>query len=215
MTVAEIFLDYVTKDPVFYVSVIVTVVVSISLHELGHGVAAIWQGDDTPRELGHMTFDPRVHMPVFSWVLLFAAGISYGLMPVNPRRFRSRHGDAVVAFAGPAVNLALGLIGLTILGLWIRFGGPGEPGVAGNLRRFLLVFGSFNLVLFVFNLLPVPPLDGSTVVGSFSPHFRRAASDPQKQSLFMGAFLLLFFFSGWIWTTAYGVTHAYLALFTG
>ena len=94
---AALFINYITKDPVYYVSVVVAVVVSISLHELGHGIAATWQGDDTPRVTGHMTLDPTVHLPPFSWFLLLFAGISYGLMPVNPSRFRSRYGSALVA----------------------------------------------------------------------------------------------------------------------
>ena len=88
-------------------SKVVAVVISITLHELGHGAAALWQGDETPRLLGHMTLDPRAHMPPISWGLLLLVGIAYGLMPVNPSRFRSKHGDALVAFAGPAVNLIL------------------------------------------------------------------------------------------------------------
>ena len=208
-----IFLDTLTRDPVFYVSVVVTVIVSITLHELGHGVVALWQGDDTPRVTGHLTADPRVHMPPFSWLLLFLVGISYGLMPVNPRRFRSRYGHALVAVAGPSVNLGLAFLGLTALGLWLQLAGVADPGYGANGQRFLLIFGSFNLVLCIFNLLPVPPLDGSSVLADVSPAFRRLVSDPGKQPLFMGLFFVIFFFSDWIWTTAYGVADAYLALF--
>ncbi len=213
--IVAFFLDYLTKDPVFYVSAVVAVVISITLHELGHGVAALWQGDTTPRDLGHMTLNPTVHMPPFSWLLLFLAGISYGLMPVNPRRFRSRFGDALVSAAGPAVNLVLSLVGLTVWALWIRFAGAPLEGTVANLQRFFLILGAFNLVLAVFNMLPVPPLDGSTVLASFSPRFRRFTSNPNNQPFFMGAFLLVFFFADRIWTLAYKVAGAWFRLLNG
>ena len=83
---------YMAKiDPFTYVSWVVTVVVSVVLHELGHGVAALRQGDDTPRTSGHMTLNPLVHMGGLSLFLLFVIGIAWGMMPVNPSRFRSRH----------------------------------------------------------------------------------------------------------------------------
>ena len=79
----------------FFVSVIFTVIISIILHELAHGVAALWQGDTTPRDAGHMTINPLIHMPPISIALLLLVGIAWGLMPVNPGRFRSRWGEAM------------------------------------------------------------------------------------------------------------------------
>ena len=95
-----LFIDLITQAPEYYFSVVVAVVISIVLHELGHGFAAIWQGDDTPRISGHMTLNPLVHMGGFSLFLLVMAGIAFGQMPVNPGRFRSRYGNALVAAAG-------------------------------------------------------------------------------------------------------------------
>ncbi len=211
MTVA-LFIQYLTDDPVFYVSVVVAVVVSISLHELGHGVAAIWQGDDTPRMTGHMTLDPTVHMPPFSWLLLLLAGISYGLMPVDPTRFRSKFGDAIVAFAGPLVNLILSFIGLTAWAIWVAQEGRLDEGTAANFQQFFHIFGVLNLVLCAFNLLPVPPLDGSTVLANFSSGFRRIMRNPDNQPFFMGAFIFFFFFFRKIFAWGYGVAEAYLEL---
>lgn len=196
MTLA-FFIELLTRDATLYISIVVAVVISICLHELGHGVAAIWQGDDTPRELGHMTLDPRAHMPPMSWALLLLVGISYGLMPVNPSRFRDRHGDALVAAAGPAVNVVLALLGFGAWLAWVKVGGLEEPGTfAGNGQRFLQFFGQLNIVLALFNLLPLPPLDGSAVLASFSPGFRRLRSDPAKQQLFFGVFIAFFIFGG-------------------
>lgn len=209
-----LFINYLSEDPVLYVSVIVAVVISIVLHELGHGVAAIWQGDDTPRVTGHMTLNPAVHMPPFSWILLLLAGITYGLMPVNPSRFRSRFGNAMVAAAGPAVNLVLAFLSLTALGLW--WSSSDLLLVSGGTERamdFLFMLGRLNLILVAINLMPIPPLDGSTVLADFSPGFRRLARDPNNQPLFMGAFVLFFVFADKIWDVTDSVVFAYLRLF--
>lgn len=190
------FLQYLAEDPVFYFTVVFAVILSVVLHELGHGVAAIWQGDDTPRVTGHMTLDPLVHMPPFSMVLLFVAGIAFGLMPVNPSRFRSRYGSAMVAAAGPAVNLILAFLGLTILVIWLKAAGQSPAEEMNNFQRFFFMLGVLNLVLCLFNMLPLPPLDGSTVLKDFSPGYRRFVSNPNNQPIFFGGFLLVFFFAG-------------------
>ena len=168
------------------------VIASITLHELAHGWAAIWQGDDTPRIRGHMTADPLTHMGGASLVMLALVGIAWGMMPVNPARFRSRHGDAMVSAAGPLMNIALALTGLTILAVWRKVGDPGVDGMAGKLQVFLFVMGQYNIVLAMLNMVPVPPLDGSTVLGSFAPAYRRMLDRmPNPEMLFFMFFIVL------------------------
>ncbi len=123
------FLDNITRDPVYYFSVVFCVTLSIVLHELGHGFAAIQQGDDTPIKTGHMTWNPLVHMGPMGLGLLCVVGIAFGVMPVNPRRFRDQYGDAFVAAAGPLVNAVLGILSFTTLAVLL---GQGiDPRVAG------------------------------------------------------------------------------------
>ena len=82
------------------------VIFSICLHELAHGWAAIWQGDRTPRETGHMTMNPMVHMGGASLIVFALVGIAWGLMPTDPSRYRwGRRGRIAVAAAGPLMNL--------------------------------------------------------------------------------------------------------------
>ena len=182
MTLA-FFIELLTSNPALYISIVVSVIISITLHELGHGIAALSQGDETPRELGHMTLDPRAHMPPLSWGLLLLVGISYGLMPVNPSRFRSRYGDAIVAAAGPAVNLILAIVGFGIWLAWLKFGGAAEAETTtANFQRFFRIFGEINIVLALFNMLPIPPLDGSAVLANFSPPFKRLIRDPSSRA---------------------------------
>ncbi len=213
MPVLGLFIEYLTTNPTFFVSIVVAVIISVVLHELAHGAAAIWQGDDTPLVTGHMTWNPMVHMGGFSLFLLVMAGIAFGQMPVTPSRFRSRYGNAMVAAAGPLTNLLLALIGLTIFALWIKNGTLGPEGVPTAGQQFFWLFGMINLVLCVFNMLPLPPLDGSTVLADFSPPFRRIMRNPDNQPFFMGAFLLVFFFAGRIFDTAGKIADAYLELF--
>ncbi len=191
------FIQQLETDPFFFGSVVITVVVSIVLHELAHGWAAIRQGDDTPIRLGHMTLNPVVHMGWFSLILLATVGIAYGQMPVNPSRFRSRYGDALVAVAGPVTNLLLAVVALTGLGLWMRVSGvaegPGWTTFQINLQDFLWCFGYINVALAVFNMLPIPPLDGSAILANFVPAYKQWASDPQYQGAFMIGLLFLLF----------------------
>ncbi|HEX5052525.1 MAG TPA: site-2 protease family protein [Planctomycetota bacterium] len=188
------FLTYLAKDPHFFVYIVVTMVFSTVLHELAHGWAAIWQGDRTPIERGHMTADPRVHMGTLSLLMLVTVGISFGAMPVDPRRFRHRHGFAFVAAAGPSMNLLLAFVALTGLGIWSLAVADGAPiSLEGdNLRGFLWTFGYCNIALCAFNLIPIPPLDGSTVLASVSGGYRRFIEGVRSPVVFLVAFMVVF-----------------------
>ena len=161
------------EKQLYFGCVVVTVIISIVLHELAHGWTAIWQGDDTPRQMGHITADPMVHMGGMSLLMLAVVGIAFGAMPVNPHNFRSRYGDALVSAAGPAMNFLLALMAYIGLAIWLKTAGVAPEGPMRNGQVFLTVFGFINVALGIFNLLPVPPLDGSTVLGNFVPAYRR------------------------------------------
>ena len=206
------FINLAKTNTVYYVSWVVTVLVSVVLHELGHGMAALRQGDETPRESGHMTLSPHVHMGPLSLILLFVIGIAWGQMPVNPARFRSRHGDAIVSFAGPLVNVILAVLGLTVLGLWLRFA-PGSLSEGGF--TFLWVFGSANIVLFLLNLIPIPPLDGSRVLANFSPPYRRFTADPNNQGAFFVAFIAVVLGATYLFDAAFWVSGKWVSILVG
>lgn len=183
-------------DRVLAMSWVLWVVVSITLHELGHGYAAITCGDDTPIALRRMTLNPLVHIPQMAWIMFALCGITWGLMPVNPSRFRGRYDDAKVAAAGPAVNFGLFMLCAFAGALWIVFGSSvGDP-VRQNVWTFLWIGASTNLVLMAFNLIPVPPLDGSTILSNFSAAYRRIWEGPNAQMFALGAFALVYFVIG-------------------
>ncbi len=168
------FIQTLGDDPRFFFAVVITVVISICLHELAHGATAIALGDRTPIESGHMTLNPLVHMGPASILCLLLAGIAWGLMPINPSRLRARLGDVWVALAGPLSNVLMGVAALTALGLWRRFDGAVEiSDAAHNARFLLLIFGAVNFHLAIFNMLPLPPLDGSRILSGLLPPFAR------------------------------------------
>jgi Zn-dependent protease len=168
------------------------VLLSITLHELGHGWAAIRQGDDTPIRSGHMTANPVVHMGVQSLVMFALCGIAWGAMPVNPARFRGgRRGDMIVSAAGPAMNALLALACLVLLTAWVALV-PDHLPLWRNGALFLFTGFWLNLFLIPFNLLPIPPLDGAHVLAAFSRRIRALYAHPEAPIVGLVLFLAVF-----------------------
>ncbi|MDQ1377834.1 MAG: hypothetical protein QOE15_2007 [Acidimicrobiaceae bacterium] len=149
---------------------------SIILHEVSHGVVALRFGDDTAKRAGRLTLNPIAHVDLFGTIILPALLSLSGLgvfgyakpVPINPSRMRHPRDDAVVvSLAGPATNVLLAIIA----GVVLRLQHPAFLALgSGPLRlRIPLAFGIINVVLAVFNLIPIPPLDGSAVVDRFIP----------------------------------------------
>jgi Zn-dependent protease len=196
------FIEELSKDPAFFWGMALVIVFSICLHELAHGLAAVWLGDDTPINEGRMTLNPFVHMGLFSLICLLISGIAWGSMPVNERRLRGRYGVAIVAIAGPATNALLAALSLVGLGLWMRFDGRNTedlPRMAQNGQYLLRLIGYANVLLLIFNLIPIPPLDGSNVMRSISRSYsgmwQRLMASPGGS---MQLFLLVFIGAGWV-----------------
>jgi Zn-dependent protease len=188
------FIESLKSNPRFFFAVVITVVVSITLHELAHGAVAIWRGDRTPIDEGHMSLNPAVHMGPFSIIALLVAGIAWGAMPINPSRLRGRFAEALVAGAGPASNFLLALLSLTALGLWWRFEDGMRPQATplGNLQYLLEVFGMINLALGMFNLIPIPPLDGAKIVENLVPSLRTVFEHLSMTGASMIVFIVAF-----------------------
>lgn len=180
----------------YYLSWVACVVISIVLHELGHGWMALRLGDSTPNDLNRMNFSPLVHMGPFSIVVLLITGIAWGAMPINPSRLSGKYGEAKVAAAGPAVNLVLCILGLAAAVIWLRITGelPKENTPAKNGFDMLWLFATLNAVLFLFNLLPAPPLDGSHIMANLNRGYANLLASDNFQQVamlpFIGAFML-------------------------
>lgn len=157
------------NDPILFCRIIVIVIASVCLHELAHGYAALSQGDDTPKRSGHITLNPIVHMGWESIIFLCLAGIAWGQMPVNPSKFRYRRmGNILVSAAGPLSNLALSILFIIILKLNSSY--ANSPILS---TEFLWLAAHVNLYLFIFNLLPIPPLDGFRVCSEIFPTLKQ------------------------------------------
>jgi Zn-dependent protease len=191
------FIEQLSNDPRYFLSVCITVILSVCVHELAHGVVAIWFGDRTPIETGHMTLNPTVHMGWMSLVLLLVAGIAWGMMPITPSRLRGRYSRTLVALAGPFSNVIMAAIALTTLGIWQRFSDDPAPATASDTIQFLLwVFGLINIVLAIFNLIPIPPLDGSNVLAGLNPEIAEIMQKMRRSGQSMILFLVVFAFAG-------------------
>jgi Zn-dependent protease len=204
-----LFINELHDHPRFFFAVCITVIVSICIHELSHGIVAIWRGDRTPIETGHMTLNPVVHMGLMSFVLLLVAGIAWGSMPVDPRRLRGRYSPALVALAGPVSNFLLAAIALAIYTTYPPALLDSEP----PMQYLLWIFGYVNIALGIFNLLPIPPLDGSRVLANLSNDYARLIVSLRASGGSTVIFLLIFFFAGdYLFPAADNVANWYVHL---
>lgn len=167
-----------------------TIFVSMTLHEVMHGFIALKLGDTTARDQGRLTFNPLHHIDPFMTVLLplllvitsFLTGgatpVFGGAKPVpfNPARVKwDEWGAALVALAGPLTNFAIAFL---LFGVWVLLGTPSEMTLIGQI---LLTAIMVNLGFFVFNMLPIPPLDGSRVLYAIAPEFVRRGMEAFEQ----------------------------------
>ncbi len=182
-----LFIQTLFEDPRLFFALSTLVIFSICVHEFFHAYVALKVGDSTAADRGHLTLNPLRQMGVFSLIMLAMVGIAWGQVPVNPSRMRGRYAPALVAAAGPLVNLVLWLIFLG-LALAVAHWMPPEHAFAVNI---LLSAGILNLVLCVLNLLPIPGLDGWAVLNTFFPRLGQVNSESTKIVYFVAILLLL------------------------
>lgn len=160
------------------ISRIITLLIAFTFHEFAHAAVATALGDPTPKLHGRLTLNPLAHLDVLGTVTLLFAGFGWAKpVPVSPAAVlrKCRAGMVLVSLAGPAANLVLG----ALAALPLRFGWVpmplGNSTIFPSLRDFLIEFLVINLSLFLFNLIPMAPLDGEKIFIFFLPeHWVRA-----------------------------------------
>ena len=175
---------------------ILILIMSVVVHEVSHGLVANYLGDPTARLAGRLSFNPLKHLDIFGSILmpllliLSNVGIIFGWakpVPVNTYNLRGKYGEALVSGAGPASNLLIALI----FGLLLRFFGSVLP-VSFVTISASVVF--INILLALFNLVPIPPLDGSKLLFAFLPPNSPFTEFLERYALFI---LLAFIFFLW------------------
>lgn len=207
-------------EQLIYLPVLILAVV---VHECAHGLVAKWCGDDTAYREGRITLNPISHVDLWGTIIvplvlaLSSAGLMFGWakpVPVNPNNFRHfRRDDILVSMAGPASNFIIAFISALFIVLLSLVWKAASPDSASSLQfgEFALTILKYsiqiNLLLALFNLVPIPPLDGSHVVASLlPPHLGE-----QYRSLgFIGLFILVVMMSLGVINAAIGPFFAYL-----
>jgi Zn-dependent protease len=151
------------------IAVIVSIIFALSIHEAMHAFVAHWLGDTTAQDMGRLSLNPLRHidpfttiaLPIITLFLFHIPILAARPVPFNPARVKfDEFGGALIAAAGPFTNLGLAIIAALFLHLSTN---------SAVLANFLTIFVVLNVALFVFNILPIPPLDGSRVLYAFAP----------------------------------------------
>lgn len=195
------------------------ILVSMTIHEAMHGFMAYWLGDDTAKDEGRLTLNPIKHIDPFLTILLpvmlaIIGGPIFGgakPVPFNPNRVRYEEwGAALVALAGPLINFVFAFVSFGILVVV-------NPAEGTLLSTILLMAVQINLGFFVFNMLPIPPLDGSRVLYAIAPEFVRRGMEAMEQAGLLVVFALVLFAGsllGQVMSTAVqAILHGFMIVF--
>lgn len=156
-------LSLLSDNPLYFIIWIAAILIALSAHEFLHAYAAHRLGDDTAERAGRLTLNPMAHIDWLGLLTLILIGFGWGKpVPVNPYNLKyKKWGNALVALAGPLANLA----SIIIFGLFLKFLESYTGLHSGNLLvQFVGLLIIINVVLLTFNLIPIPPLDGSAVL---------------------------------------------------
>ena len=217
------FLHYLFSDPFFLLLVVLPMgLIAITVHEVSHGYVAWRLGDPTAHNAGRLTLNPIVHFDIFGTLMILLAGFGWAKpVPVNPRYFRQPgKGMMLVALAGPASNLLLATAFLVLFRVSLFL----PMAAAVPLTKFFGFGAGINLILMIFNLIPIPPLDGSRVVAYYlPPDLSYRYQQLERYGLFLVLGLLFIlprlgvnitgFLFGWAFYGVYLVTGVPLGLY--
>lgn len=217
---AACYTSWVNFDPIYLIIVLLSILISMTLHEAMHAYAGYWLGDDTARLQGRLTLNPIAHIdPILTVALpLMLALIGappFGAakpVPFNPMNVRfGDFGAALVGLAGPFTNFFLALFAFIVGTLF--FGANISFSSDSFVNLFLTTFVYVNLAFFVFNMLPIPPLDGSRAVYAVAPESIRRFMEMMEQYGIFVVFALILLFNEQLGQFMIGSISAILQLF--
>ena len=156
----------ILDDPLYLVSIVISLLVALTVHEYSHARVALSYGDPTAKGQGRLTLNPISHLDPIGTLMILIAGFGWARpVPINPMRFRDlRKGLLWVSLAGPISNFILAFISLLIYILAFNYGVRSD-----FFQVLMLTMVQLNMVLGIFNLIPLPPLDGSKILQTFLP----------------------------------------------
>lgn len=153
--------------------IVLVLLIQFAVHEFAHAYAAYKFGDDTAYREGRVTLNPFKHLDLFGFILILIAGFGWAKpVPVRSSRFKNpRAMSIIVSLVGPLSNLLLGILSIIIYVVLIKTGliFSGSAGVTDAINVFFTYMIHFSFLLFVFNLIPLPPLDGYRIVSELLP----------------------------------------------
>jgi len=154
---------------VLFTLILFSLILSLTFHEYGHGIMAKYFGDLTAERMGRLTLNPIAHIDPMGLLMVIFIGFGFAKpVPTDPRNYSSRWGVLFVAAAGPLMNLVLAFITINLYGLGLMLGWGLFEGQAAN--NFFIFLASINMILMVFNLIPIGPLDGHYILPYFLPN---------------------------------------------
>lgn len=164
----------------------------LPIHELSHGLMANLLGDKTAKNQGRLSLNPLAHLNPIGTIMIFLFGIGYANpVPINPRNFKNiKWGMALTAFAGPLSNLLMGWISIWFYFICGKL--LGAFAVCDAVRMFFLFAAQVNVMLAVFNLFPIPPLDGSKIAAAILPDKIYYKYMQYERYIMLGLMVLLF-----------------------
>ena len=177
---------------IYALSSCIVIFLTLPIHELAHGFVSTKLGDPTPRYQGRLTLNPLAHMDLFGSLGIFLFGIGWAKpVQVNARYYKNpKWGMALVALAGPLSNVILALVSLLLSNVFKMF--VNDPILLDLIIVFFESIAQINVYLAVFNLLPIPPFDGSRILFVVLPQKYYFKIMRYERYIFIGIFILLF-----------------------
>jgi Zn-dependent protease len=189
-------ISLLVENPLYFIAWVAAILIALTVHEFSHAFAAHYLGDQTAKRMGRLSLNPLAHIDPIGFLALVLVGFGWGKpVPFNPYNLRyPKWGSALVAAAGPVSNIAM----VIVAGMVLKYAGPFLPN--GNLLgEFLALLVGLNVMLCLFNLIPIPPLDGSKFLLSAltaPEHYKTRFLLETRGPLILLAFIVLDSLSG-------------------